>query len=239
VVAFIDVTERKRTEEALSGMNRRLMEAQEQERTRIARELHDDINQRLALLAVQLGIIQQSPSLEDSEVSSRMNELRQDISEISIDLQALSHRLHSSKLEYLGAVAAMKSWCQEFGERQKMEIEFKSHDVPGPLPSDVSLCLFRVLQEAMHNASKHSGVRHIEVELRGSRGEIHLLVQDSGAGFDVEEATKGPGIGLSSMRERVKMINGAITIRSQPKGGTTVHVCVPFASADDSRLAAG
>ncbi len=239
VVAFIDVTERKRTEEALSGMNRRLMEAQEQERTRIARELHDDINQRLALLAVQLGIIQQSPSLEDSEVSSRMNELRQDISEISIDLQALSHRLHSSKLEYLGAVAAMKSWCQEFGERQKMEIEFKSHDVPGPLPSDVSLCLFRVLQEAMHNASKHSGVRHIEVELRGSRGEIHLLVQDSGAGFDVEEATKGPGIGLSSMRERVKMINGAITIRSQPKGGTTVHVCVPFTSADDSRLAAG
>jgi len=242
VVAFIDVTERKRTEEALSGMNRRLMEAQEQERTRIARELHDDINQRLALLAVQLGLIQQSPFLEGSEASSRMNELRQEVSEISIDLQALSHRLHSSKLEYLGAVAAMKSWCQEFGERQKMEIEFNSIDVPGPLPNDLSLCLFRVLQEAMHNASKYSGVKHIEVELRGSQGEIHLLIKDLGAGFDVEKATKGPGIGLSSMRERVKMVNGAISIASQPKGGTTVHVRVPLAPlapADDSALAAG
>jgi signal transduction histidine kinase len=95
------------------------------------------------------------------------------------------------------------------------------------------------VQEAMHNASKHSGARHIEVELRGCRGEIHLLVKDLGAGFNVEEAAKGPGIGLTSMRERVKMVNGAITIRSEPKGGTTVHVRVPLTSAGDSAFAAG
>ena len=237
----LDVTDRRLAEAALSTVNRRLIEAHEEERTWIARELHDDINQRLALSAVKLGALTQECPIPP-EIRNRTDDIKEQIASLGRDIQALAHRLHSSKLEYLGAVAAMKSWCQEFGERQKMEIEFNSIDVPGPLPNDLSLCLFRVLQEAMHNASKYSGVKHIEVELRGSQGEIHLLIKDLGAGFDVEKATKGPGIGLSSMRERVKMVNGAISIASQPKGGTTVHVRVPlapFAPADDSALAAG
>src|SRR5207248_901892 len=145
----------------LSGMTRKLVEAQEQERARIGRELHDDINQRLAMLAVELEQLKENPS----EVESRAEELRKQTTEISNDDQALSHDLHSSQLEYLGAVAGMKSWCKEFAVRQKVEINCR-HDVRSTLPPKIGLCLFRILQEALHNAVKHSGVNRIEVELR-------------------------------------------------------------------------
>ncbi|HEV2731241.1 MAG TPA: PAS domain S-box protein [Terriglobales bacterium] len=144
-----DITHRREMEEAFSGVSRRLIEAQEQERARIGRELHDDINQRLAMLAVELEQLQDNPA----EVGSRLQELRKQATEISDDVQALSHELHSSKLEYLGIVAGIKSWCREFGERQRMEVEFKS-DVVSVLPLDVGVCFFRVLQEALHNAVK-------------------------------------------------------------------------------------
>jgi signal transduction histidine kinase len=151
-------------------MTRKLVEAQEQERARIARELHDDINQRLAILAVELEQLKENPS----EVERRAEELWKQTSEISNDVQALSHDLHSSQLEYLGVVAGMKSWCKEFAGRQKMEIECR-HDVRSSLPPEIGLCLFRVLQEALHNAVKHSGVNRIEVQLHEQSGEIHLL----------------------------------------------------------------
>lgn len=148
-----DVTERKLAQEALSEMTRKLIDAQEEERSRIGRELHDDINQRLATVTVQLGELKEHPS----EVGIRVQELRKQMAEISNDVQALSHDLHSSKLDYLGVVAGMKSWCKEFSERHKTEIEFRSH-VAGSLPMDVGRALFRVLQESLYNASKHSGV---------------------------------------------------------------------------------
>jgi signal transduction histidine kinase len=221
----VDITERKRAQEALSGIARKLVEAQEQERARIGRELHDDINQRLAMLAVGLEQLQHNPS----EVHTRLQELRQQTTELSDDVQALSHELHSSKLEYLGVVAGIRSWCKEFTERQKMEIEFTS-DVSSTLPSDIGLCLFRVLQEATHNAVKYSGVKRVQVQLLEDSGEIHLMIVDSGKGFDVEAASRGKGLGLTSMRERVRLVNGTITIESMPMGGTTIHVRVPLAS---------
>jgi PAS domain S-box-containing protein len=220
-----DITHRKQMEEALSVMSRKLIAAQEQERARIGRELHDDINQRLAMLAVELEQLQQNPS----EVHTRLQEVRQQATELSNDVQALSHELHSSKLEYLGVVAGIKSWCNEFTERQKIEIEFTS-DVSSTLPSDIGLCLFRVLQEATHNAVKYSGVKRVQVQLLEDSGEIHLMIVDSGKGFDVEAASRGKGLGLTSMRERVRLVNGTITIESMPMGGTTIHVRVPLAS---------
>ena len=229
-----DITERKRAEEALSGIARKLVEAQEQERARIGRELHDDINQRLAMLAVELEQLQDSPS----EVRNRVQELRKHVTEISNDVQALSHELHSSKLEYLGVVAGIKSWCNEFTERQNIEIEFTS-DVSSTLPSDIGLCLFRVLQEATHNAVKHSGVKRVQVQLREDSGEIHLIVSDSGCGFDVEPALQGKGLGLTSMRERVRLVNGTISIASERMRGTTIHVRLPLRSKGSSQRAAG
>jgi len=230
----LDVTERKQAAEALSVMTRKLIEAQEQERARIGRELHDDINQRLAMLAVELEQLQNDPSL----VQQRVSDLRKQTAEISNDVQALSHDLHSSKLEYLGVVAGIKSWCKEFSKRQGMEVDFKS-DAHGVLPVEVGRTLLRVLQEALHNASKHSGARRAAVQLEATPGEIHMIVRDLGRGFNVEAALQGTGLGLISMRERVRLVNGTITIDSEPMRGTSIHVRVPIPSEQDSERAAG
>jgi PAS domain S-box-containing protein len=229
----IDVTDNKLAEDALTNISRKLIEAQEQERARIARELHDDISQRLAMLAIDLEQLKENPS----EFGNSVQELRKRTTEISNDVQALSHDLHSSQLEYLGVVAGMKSWCKEFGERQGMQIDCR-HDVRSTLPSEIGLCLFRVLQEALHNAAKHSGVRRIEVQTHEESDEIHLIVSDSGRGFDVEAVKQGNGLGLTSMRERVRLVNGTISIESKPMGGTVIHVRVPFKSEHVSERAA-
>src|SRR5215469_4894687 len=228
-----DITDLKRAEEALAGMTRKLIDSQEQERAWIGRELHDDINQRLAMLSLELEQLRENPS----EVQSRAQELQKQTDEISSDVQALSHDLHASKLEHLGVVVGIKSWCREFGERQKMEIHFKSI-VPNTIPPEIGLCLFRVLQEALHNAVKHSGVRQFEVQIAEHSNEVHLTVSDAGRGFDIEAASQGTGLGLTSMRERVRLVNGTIAIDSKPMRGTTIHVRVPFASDHSSERTA-
>jgi PAS domain S-box-containing protein len=238
VVAFVDITERKLAEAALSTVTRKLIDAVELERARIGRELHDDIGQRLAVLTLQLQQLHED-TLISPEVRSRMGEFQKQISEIATDIQSLSHELHSAKLGYLGIVAAMRGFCQECAEQQKVEIDFKAHDVPSPLSPDISLCLFRVAQEALHNSAKHSGAQHFEVRLWGTSEEIHFTVRDSGMGFDREAAKESRGLGLISMEERLKVLNGALSIDSQPKRGTTIHARVPFNSSSDSARAAG
>jgi len=233
-----DITRRKQMEEALSGMSRKLIESQEQERTRIGRELHDDVGQRLALLAVQLQQLNEN-SLILPEVRSRMGELQKQASEIAADIQSLSHELHSAKLQYLGIAAAMRGFCRDFGKQQKVEIDFQTRDLPSPLSPDISLCFFRVLQEALHNSAKHSGVRYFEVRLWGTSDEIHLTVRDSGTGFDREAARESRGLGLISMEERLKLLKGTLSIDSQPNRGTTIHARVPNSSASDSMRSAG
>ena len=229
-----DITRRKQMEETLSSMSRKLIESQEQERTRIGRELHDDINQRLAMLALELEQLQENPA----ELQSRVEELRKHVTEISNDVQALSHDLHSSKLEYLGAVAGIRSWCKEFAERQKVEIDFRS-TVQSVLPLEVGRTLFRVLQEALHNFIKHSGVKRVEVLLLEDGGEIHMTVGDLGRGFELEAALEGKGLGLITMRERVRLVNGTIAIESKSMGGTTIHLRVPLEAEQSSQRAAG
>jgi PAS domain S-box-containing protein len=238
VVAFIDITERKLAEAALSSVSGKLIEAQEQERSRIGRELHDDIGQRLALLAIEVQQLHNDPLILAS-VRSRMGELHKQISEIAADIQSLSHELHSAKLQYLGFAGAMRGFCREFGEQQKAEVDFQADDLPGPLSADASLCFLRVLQESLHNAVKHSGVQHFEVRLWGTSDEIHLTVRDSGEGFDRESAKTSRGLGLISMEERLKLVKGTLSIDSQPKRGTTIHACVPFDSGTVSMRAAG
>jgi len=190
-------------------MSSSLLEAQEQERARIGRELHDDINQRLAMLVVEVEQLQGDPS----QFQRRAEELRREAAEISNDGQTLSHELHSSKLEHMGIVAGMKSFCKEFGQRQRVQVGFKS-DVSTVMPLEIGLPLFRVLQESLHNAVKHSGVKTIEVQLSEKSNEIHLIVSDSGKGFDVKTALQGKGLGLTSMRERVRLVNGIIDVKS-------------------------
>ena len=234
----IDITERKRGEEALASVSRRLIEAQEQERARIARELHDDIVQRLALIAVELKKLQQELS-NPPKIRSRIGELHNQTSAIATDIQTLSHELHSTNLEYLGIEAAMRGFCKEFGKQHKAEIDFKSHDLPSPLSPDISLCLFRVLQEALQNSAKHSGARHIEVRLWGTSDEFHLMVKDSGIGFDNEAAKRRGGLGLISMEERLKLVKGTFSVESEPEGGTTIRARVPLSLDSKLMRAAG
>jgi signal transduction histidine kinase len=218
--------------------SRRMIEALEQERARIARELHDDIGQRVALLTIELELQQNSPDLP-AEVRNRLGELRKQSFEIATDIQSLSHRLHSSKLEYLGLPAAMRGFCKEFSELQKVEVDFNTHDLPSPLSPDISLCLFRVLQEALRNSAKHSGVRHFEVRLWATSGEIHLTVANFGVGFNTETAKESRGLGLVSMEERLKLLNGTFSVESQLQRGTTIHARVPLNSERDCVRAAG
>jgi signal transduction histidine kinase len=222
----LEVAERKLAEEALSKANRRLIEAHEEERSRIARELHDDINQRVALLALQLDRMGQDLPASAADLKHAIGEANKQISELGNDIQALSHRLHSSKLEYMGLAAAVASFCRELSDRHGVEIDFHSEGIPKELPHEISLCFFRVSQEALQNAAKHSGSRRFEVSLTGALNEINLTVRDLGTGFDVEGAVKGSGLGLISMKERMKLVGGELSIESQPQLGTTIYARV-------------
>lgn len=215
-------------EEALSTVNQKLIGAHEEERARIARELHDDVNQRLAVLAVTLDKLREDFPSSPAELKQGIDEANKQTQDLASDVQALSHRLHSSKLEFLGLPSAATGFCRELSSQRGVDIRFQSENIPKNLPKDVSLCLFRVLQEALQNGIKHSGSRRFEVRLSDVSGEIELTVSDSGIGFDLEAALKHPGLGITSMTERLKLVNGNLSITSQPQCGTTIRARVPL-----------
>ena len=220
--------EHERDQKALSSVSSRLIEAHEEERTRIGRELHDDINQRLAFASVSLSNLKMNVLASDEPARNHVEQVRHDIVELGKDVQALSHRLHSSKLEYLGLAAAARGFCSEFSARNNVEVVFRCENISRNVPSEISLCLFRVLQEALHNAAKHSGTQRFDASLEGTPNEIHLTVRDSGIGFYPEVATNGHGLGLISMRERMKLVQGQLSVDSKPQHGTTIRARVPF-----------
>jgi len=220
------VTERKLAEEALSKVSQKLIEAYEEERTRIGRELHDDVGQRLALLAIRLDGLKQGRTALPAESGSPIGELHEQVADVASDIQALSHSLHPPKLDYLGLAAAAASFCRAMSDRHGVGIDFHSENIPRELPQDIALSLFRVLQEASQNAIKHSGSRQFQVSLRCGADKIELAVHDSGIGFEPEEAIKGRRLGLTSMQERLKLVGGKLSIDSKPQHGTTIHACV-------------
>jgi len=232
-----DVTERKLADETLGTLGRRLIDAHEEERTWIARELHDDINQRLALITIELEKWKQQLPESAADVSAHIDKAGKRLFEISKDVQSLSHRLHSSKLEYLGLATAARSFCKELSEQHKVRVQFSQSEVPANLPHEVSLALFRILQESLQNAVKHSQAHDFEVDLRGGAGEIVLVITDRGVGFDQDHALHSRGLGLISMRERLQLVNGTLAIESKPGHGTTIRACAPL-KGDVSRLSA-
>ncbi|MGA8492787.1 MAG: sensor histidine kinase [Terriglobales bacterium] len=213
-------------------LSRRLISEQERERTRIARELHDDICQRLALLSGELH----QASLGET-TKQRLEEINQHCSEIAADVQLLSHQLHSAKLDYLGISAAIRGFCRELGKQQEVSIEFTERNVPESVSRDGSLCLFRVAQEALHNAVKYSGTKRFWVELSGAGNQVRLEVKDAGIGFDLKEANQIGGLGLVSMQERVRAVNGRFYVESKPGAGTKITAFVPVAAGDSAEKA--
>jgi PAS domain S-box-containing protein len=229
----IDITDRKQAQEALAELEGRLIQAQEEERSHIARELHDDINQRIAALNWELCSLQ--PSLPDGQERRKktLEGVIERLRGIGTDIQAISRRLHSSHLEYLGLASAAEALCRELRVKQEVDVEFTCYEVPRDLPKDISLCLYRVLQEGLQNAIKHSGVRTFKVELQREQESVRLTISDKGAGFDTHTAARSPGLGLISMRERTRIVRGQFTVDSEPGRGTTITCRVPLQTVPD------
>jgi len=227
----IDLTEYRRAQEALRDLSGRLIGAQEQERARIGRELHDNVSQRLALLAMRIDVLRNNVPAGAEDTDAGLASLSTATSDISREVHALSHRLHSIKLEALGLVSALRAHCRELSQHG-IHVRFSAANVQNRLPSDIALCLFRVAQEALANVVQHSGVTDARVELSGGTNEIVLRVADGGRGFD--PAGPSDGLGLTSMRERVRLLGGSIAVNSRPNGGTVVEVQVAIPAATPS-----
>jgi PAS domain S-box-containing protein len=224
----VDITDRKLTETSLRELGGRLIHAQEAERTRIARELHDDLSQGMALLAISLEQFNQSMPDLSPEAREELRKIGKIATDVSSDIHNLSHQLHPAKLDTLGLVASVKGFCREFSAQHKLPVQFVHHDIPGRIPKEVTLCLFRITQEALRNVVKHSGAAEAAVALSGSDGRIDLCISDSGAGFNPESAKGVAGLGLISMRERLRLVGGHLSIESEPSHGTRIRVSIPL-----------
>ena len=224
----IDVTELKLAEGLLSGLSHKLMDSQESERAWIARELHDDVAQRMALLTIELERLRQGLPRGAVELRTGINDLCDRAVDLGKDIQVISHRLHSSKLEYLGIASAAAACCKDLSAQRGITISFTQEGVPEDLSKEVALVLFRVLQEALMNAVTHAGVGTFSVALRGGADDITLEVLDTGNGFDPKAALRNHGLGLVSMQERLRRIHGEISIDSEPGAGTRVRARVPL-----------
>jgi signal transduction histidine kinase/ABC-type uncharacterized transport system substrate-binding protein len=228
VVTHTDITQRKQEEQERLELSGQLIHAQEEERSRLARELHDDFNQRLAMLAVDLERLSQTIADSPLDTGRRLRDLWNRAAELGDDLHSLSHRLHSSTLENLGLALGLSSLCHEFSEQQGVEIDFEHENVPRGINSDVALCVFRIVQEALRNVKKHSGAKRAEVRLRGEDELLYLSVSDTGVGFDKQLRPSRGGLGIRSMEERLRLVGGRIEIVSEMNRGTTLSVCLPF-----------
>jgi PAS domain S-box-containing protein len=225
----VDITDQKLAREALEKVGGQLIAAQEKERSHIARELHDDICQRLAMLSLRIEKVTKAWSHGQTPVDDQLEQIWRQCSNLTADVQALSHELHPSVLDNLGLVTAIKSFCREFSEQSGATVHFSHVDIPDSLTREVSLSFFRVVQEALHNAAKYSGVKQFEVNLQGKSDGMELEIVDRGTGFDAENIKNTEGLGLVSMRERILMLNGKISIESKPNAGTRIRAHVPLA----------
>jgi PAS domain S-box-containing protein len=231
----VDITERRRAELALQESRQelralagRLINAEERERKRISRELHDDLNQKLACLAFDTGGLQAMPFSSEDKIREELSNLRMRIVELSQHVREISHQLHPSILEDLGLTAALNELCEEFSARDGIKVLFRAETVPPAIPAEVATCLYRVAQEALHNVLKHAEGGSARMNISGDSMGIHLSIHDTGVGFDSEAELRRPGLGIVSMKERVRQVQGEFSIHSQSGQGTEVTVFVPL-----------
>ena len=214
-----------KVKEQLGGL---LIGAQEKERSRLAAEIHDDFSQRLALLALGLGNVEEKIGTSPGEAAQLVHDLLNSASEIGADLHTLSHRLHSSTLEALGLVPGVSALCKEFAAQQSIEIDFVPDSIPRSVRPDVALCLFRIVQEGLRNLKKHSGAAKAQVRLRRTGDKLVVSVSDEGVGFDARKLEEKEGLGVRSMKERAYLLGGRFEIHSEPGKGTRIEATVPL-----------
>lgn len=245
----IDITESKNMEkklrdseeilrnnqEDLQRLAGRLISVKEEELRRLSRELHDDLTQRLAVLAIEAGKIELNM---DEDVQSnpvflqKVSHIKEQLIKISEDVHRISRQLHPTIIDDLGLVRAIESECAALSQRESVEIFFTTEDIPEILPDDVPLCLYRITQESLNNCISHSGTAKCEVFLKGSHDAIFLDIEDKGVGFNTDEVRNKQGLGLSSMRERVQLVGGNIKVDTEPGRGTHIHVSIPLKRTD-------
>jgi two-component system, NarL family, sensor kinase len=218
----------RQNENDLRRLAGRLIYSQEEERSRLARELHDDLAQRLAVFAIDVGKLEKQLMDPPAPVQEQLREMEKNIGRLSQDVHRLSRQLHPSILDDLGLVKAVESECMNFSSREGIEIVFNQENISTGIPKDVSLSLYRIVQEGLRNISKHACAEHISVSLNGIDHDVLLSVQDDGIGFDWAEVRKQPGLGFSSMQERARLIDGELSIQSQPEKGTVITLRVPL-----------
>ena len=222
----LDITERRQAEETARELSGRLINVQEEERSRLARELHDDVTQRLALLAIDAG--RGEHILPSAAGGKAMGAMREGLIRLSEDVHALSYRLHPTILEDLGLIEALKTECERFGRVASIPVDVKAQEIPEPLPHAVALCLYRITQEALRNVGRHAGASAVQVSLRPLDGGVQLAVRDNGAGFDPAQQRDRPSLGHASMRQRIYQLDGELDVESAPGHGTTVVAWVPL-----------
>jgi signal transduction histidine kinase len=227
LLTLVEVPDRSMADDTSGHFAGRLIAAQEEERKRIARELHDDFSQQMALLSIELDRLAGEPA-GPGDWSSSCQHLRTRIDELALDLHRLSHRLHPSRLDHLGLEAAVSGLCRELSEGRDLKIEFRHEGPPAILPNDVALCVFRIAQEALRNCIKHSRATLVQVTLRNTKLEVQLAVDDNGVGFDPEAASSMVGLGFVSMRERLDLVGGIVHVLSRPLRGTRIEVSIPL-----------
>jgi signal transduction histidine kinase len=226
IIASVAV-ERKRAGKALRLLTGRLIQAQEEERRRLARELHDGLNQQLAMLTVELGMVANQVPETASTIREKLSKLRDRAEELANDLRRMTHELHPAVLEHLGLVSALRSHCSEVSENAGMKVWFRVVSELGQVGPETAVCLYRIVQEALRNVVKHSRAEEAWVEIEQDDDEIRLSVVDKGVGFDGETSKADKCLGLISMRERVRLLSGTLKIKSTPGEGTRVNVRVP------------
>ena len=234
----LEIKEREEIEDALQRSRRdlqhlagRLLTAQEAERRRLARELHDDLTQRLAVMAIEIGKLEMQPDSIPESFRDKLTNLQKEIMTLSGDIHAISRQLHPSILDDLGLVDAIRSECNNFNKREEIEVNLDLEEIPETITGNVALCIFRVVQEGLRNISKHArtGEAHIRVACHDEK--IYLTIEDYGMGFDPEAVMKKPGLGLVSMEERIRLIQGKFSINSRPKKGTTININAPLSGS--------
>ena len=230
VGVVFDITERKEADQERLDLAGRLINAQEQERSRLARELHDDFSQRLAMLAADLALAEEM--VKEPKVREELQRLRSEIDEIGTDLRSVSHRLHSSTLETLGLTAGVRSFCADFSSQHEIEVEFVDKHVPKSTNPDTALCLFRIVQEGLRNVRTHSRATKVDIWLEGNAEAISLTLSDNGVGSNLSDRVASHGIGLRSMRERARILGGTFNVQSWPGQGTRIAVTVPLGSGN-------
>jgi signal transduction histidine kinase len=227
LVSLEDITRRKQAEEELRNIGGRLITGQEEERTRLARELHDDLSQRLSLLCFEMEQLKPQILPGQDGLSNSLERLTRQTQELCLDIHRLSYQLHPFKLDHLGLSASIESLCAELSAQHDLDIKFGQQGFPATLPDDVALGIYRIAQESLHNVARHSGASQASVVVTKTASGIRLRVSDNGCGFDIELVKTKKRLGLISIRERLRLVDGEISMRSHPGRGTQIDVFVP------------